>query len=333
MLSMRGTAALICAPLLAVTLAACSDASPTPPHPAAGSSTSAPGTTSTPPPPAAPPLAAGAQTTLTYCNGEKARLTEPTHSTGPAPAAIYVHGGSWVSGNDQSGGFLIKSIGPDLAAKGFVVVSLDYRLGPARQWPDQIEDVKCAVRYLRANAHALNVDPQEIGAWGQSAGGHLVALLGTAGPAAGWDVGPYPEESSQVEAVVDMAGPSDLLTLGDQGGSLLVQESFLSLIGGVPADRLATTLKAASPVTWIARGDPPFLLVQSTDDEIVYPQQSRELAWDLTANGVPNQLLMVDGGGHEFDNQGENPNQAGIVAAVEGFFIRTLVLHQPIAGA
>jgi acetyl esterase/lipase len=328
MVSMRGTAAVLCAPLLALTLAACSDASPTPPpHRAATPNT----TTSSEPPGPAPALAAGQQATVTYCNGQKAQITEPPQAENPAPAAIYVHGGSWVSGNDQSGGFLISTIGPDLAAKGFVVVSLDYRLGPARQWPDQIEDVKCAVRFLRANAHALNIDPQEIGAWGQSAGGHLVALLGTAGPAAGWDVGPYPDESSQVQAVVDMAGPSDLLTLGDKGESLLVQESFLSLIGGVPADRLAATLKAASPVTWVSPGDPPFLIVHSTDDEIVYPQQSQELAWDLAANGVPHQLLLVRDGGHQLDNPGENPDEAGIVADVEGFFIRTLVLHEPIA--
>jgi acetyl esterase/lipase len=327
MVSMRGTAAILCAPLLALTLAACSDASPTPPPQAARSST----TLSDGPSPRPPALAPGEQATVTYCNGQKARIIEPPHAADPAPAAIYVHGGSWVSGNDQSGGFLISTIGPDLAAKGFVVVSLDYRLGPARQWPDQIEDVKCAVRFLRANANALNVDPQEIGAWGQSAGGHLVALLGSAGPAAGWDVGPYSGESSQVQAVVDMAGPSDLLTLGDQGESLVVQESFLSLIGGVPADRLAATLKAASPVNWVAPGDPPFLLVHSTDDEIVYPQQSQELAWDLAANGVPHQLLMVRDGGHELDNPGENPGQAEIVADVEGFFIRTLVLHEPVA--
>ena len=119
---------------------------------------------------------------MTYCNHERARITEPATLHGPAPAAVYVHGGSWVSGNYATGGFLINMIGPNLAAQGFVVVSLDYRLGPKAHWPDQIVDVKCAIRYLRANATQLNIDPNEIGAWGQSAGGHLVALLGTAGP-------------------------------------------------------------------------------------------------------------------------------------------------------
>ena len=170
-------------------------------------------------------LSAGEQTTVTYCNHEQARITEPPDPTTPAPAAVYIHGGSWVSGDFNTGGFLINQIGPELASKGFVVVSLDYRLGPKVHWPAQIEDVKCAIRYLRANATPLHIDPHEIGAWGQSAGGHLVSLLGTAGPSAGWDVGAYTNESSKVEAVVDMAGPSDLESLGNQGESPVVLRS------------------------------------------------------------------------------------------------------------
>jgi acetyl esterase/lipase len=281
----------------------------------------------------APKLSAGQHATVTYCNGERARITEPTILHGPAPAAVYVHGGSWISGNYDSGGFLINTIGPELAAQGLVVVSVDYRLGPKARWPDQIVDVKCAIRYLRANATQLNIDPNEIGAWGQSAGGHLVALLGTAGPRAGWDVGAYTEESSRVQAVVDMAGPSDLLTLGNQGDSLLVAETFVKLLGPVPHKMVGADLRAASPVTYVAPGDPPFLLMHSTDDEIVYPQQSNELSWDLGGNGVPHQLLIVDGGGHEFDNPGEQPTQAGITRAVAEFFVRTLAFREPITNS
>jgi acetyl esterase/lipase len=281
----------------------------------------------------APKLSAGQHATVTYCNGERARITEPTTLHGAAPAAVYVHGGSWISGNYDTGGFLINTIGPDLAKQGFVVVSVDYRLGPKAHWPDQIVDVKCAIRYLRANATQLNIDPSQIGAWGQSAGGHLVALLGTAGPRAGWDIGAYPDESSKVEAVVDMAGPSDLLTLGNQGDSLLVAESFVNLLGHVPHKKLGADLRAASPVTYVAPGDPPFLVMHSTDDEIVYPEQSNELSWDLGGNGVPHQLMIVKGGGHEFDNAGEQPTEAGITRAVADFFVRTLVFHQPITNA
>ena len=150
------------------------------------------------------------------------------------------------------------------------MVSLDYRLGPREHWPDQIDDVKCAIRYLRANARHLHIDPYAIGAWGQSAGGHLVALLGTAGPSAGWDIGPYDDESSRVQAVVDMAGPSDLLTMGDQGDAVLVAESFISLLGSVSANQLGADLQTASPVTYVRPQRPalPHLRLQQRRDRL-----------------------------------------------------------------
>ena len=314
----RGLAAAAACALGVGALAACSSAGPAPPAAA------------TPGPAPAPTLAAGRSATVTYCFHEKARITEPATRRGPAPVAVYVHGGSWVSGNYDTGGFISGTIGPDLAARGFVVVGLDYRLGP--KWPDQIADVKCAIRYLRANARPLHIDPDEIGAWGHSAGGHLVALLGTAGPAAGWDVGPYLEQSSGVQAVVDMAGPSDLLTMGNQGDAVLVAESFVSLLGRVPGTQLGAELRAASPVTYIAPGDPPFLILDAPNDQIVYPQQSEELAWDLGANGVPHELVSVAQGGHGFSTQGESPDEAAIIRLVVAFFVRTLVSHQPLAG-
>jgi acetyl esterase/lipase len=153
-----------------------------------------------------PTLSAGQTATVTFCNNEQARITEPAVLHGAAPTAVYVHGGSWVSGDFDTGGFAIDQIGPALNAKGFVVMSVDYRLGPQNRWPAQIVDVKCAVRYLRANARALHVDRSRIGVWGQSAGGQLAALVGTAGPTAGWDVGVYAKQSSRVEAAVDL-GP------------------------------------------------------------------------------------------------------------------------------
>ena len=143
-----------------------------PPSAAAGASTTSTTSSRT--------SVAGQQVTIRYCNNQKARITEPTAFHGAAPAAVYVHGGSWVSGDYDTGGFIINRIGPALAARGFVVVSLNYRLGPRDHWPAQIVDVKCAIRYLRANAARYHIDRAEIGAWGQSVGGHLVALLGTA---------------------------------------------------------------------------------------------------------------------------------------------------------
>jgi acetyl esterase/lipase len=207
------------------------------------------------------------------------------------------------------------------------VVSVNYRLGPDHPWPSQIEDVKCAIRYLRANAATLHVNPAEIGAWGQSAGGHLVSLLGTAGRSVGWDVGAYASTSSQVQAVVDMAGPSDLLTMGDQGISGVVQDSFISLLGNVPAGDLGADLRAASPVTYISPGDPPFLIFHADNDDIVYLQQSQELAWDLASAGVPMKLVIVHGGGHELDQAGESPTVSQITNMVVAFFVKHLHPH------
>jgi acetyl esterase/lipase len=274
-----------------------------------------------------PTLSAGQKVTLTYCNHQQARITEPGTLHGRAPVALYVHGGSWVSGDFDTGGFIVNQIGPALSAQGFIVVSVNYRLGPKGPWPAQIVDIKCAVRYLRANAAALHVDPSEIGAWGQSAGGHLVGLLATASPAAGWDVGAYPDESSRIQAVVDMAGPSDLVTMGDQGDSGLVQDSFISLLGAIAPTHLGEALKAASPVTYIAKGDPPFLILHSDNDRIVYPQQSQELSWDLSANAVPNQLVIVKGAGHEFDQGGGSPDPTRITEMIVAFMVQHL--HPP----
>ena len=193
----------------------------------------------------APKLSAGQHATVTYCNGERARITEPTTLHGPAPAAVYVHGGSWVSGNYDTGGFLINTIGPNLAAQGLVVVSVDYRLGPKAHWPDQIVDVKCAIRYLRANATQLNIDPNEIGAWGQSAGGHLVALLGTAGPTAGGTSAPTPTSRAKSRPWWTWPGRATCSRLGNQGDSHLVAETFVDLLG--PMSRTESWVQTSAP--------------------------------------------------------------------------------------
>ena len=107
-------------------------------------------------------------------------------------------------------------------------------------------------------------------------------------------------------------------------------KNFVSLLANVPPDQLQAQLTQASPVTWVAHGDPPFLILHSDDDRIVYPEQSERLAWDLTANGVPNEYILVHGGGHDFNQPGGSPDAAAITTIVVAFFLRTLVLHQPV---
>ena len=133
------------------------------------------------------------------------------------------------------------------------------------------------------HAASLQIDPDRIGHWGHSAGGHLVAMLGTGASETGWDKGPYESESSVVEAVVDLSGPSNLATMSTEGASGYVRNTFIGLLGPVPADELPQALLEASPVHYVSSGDPPFLIIHGDEDTIVYPQQSQELYAALRA--------------------------------------------------
>jgi acetyl esterase/lipase len=273
---------------------------------------------------APPPLAAGQTINVTFCSDQTARISAPANLDKPAPAAVYVHGGSWIGGDQDTGGFIISEIGPALTAAGFVVANVNYRLGPDAQWPAQIEDLKCAIRYLRAYAKKLHIDPLHIGTWGHSAGGHLAALLGTAGPSAGWDTGAYVKYPSTVEAVADLSGPANLVTMSTEGASGAVKDNFVKLLGSVPPAHLQEELKAASPVTYVAPGDPPFLIIHGELDMIVLPSQSQELATALEAAGVPMTLVIVKGGGHALDEPGAQPSPEEITKLVVDFFVANL---------
>jgi acetyl esterase/lipase len=272
----------------------------------------------------APEALPGQAVTVTYCHGETAKITEPEHPGAAAPAAVYLHGGSWIGGDHTSGGFIIDDIGKSLNQQGFVTMAANYRLGPTVPWPAQIVDSKCAVRYLRANAKALHVDPRHIGVWGHSAGGHLASLVGTAPPSAGWDTGDYSDESSAVEAVADLSGPSDLIALEEEGAPGLVKSNFVSLLGNVPASEVPAALKAASPITYVSPDDPPFLIVHADNDAIVPVGQSVALADALKAAGVPTTLVVVHGGGHSLEEPGGQPTPKEIEDLVVEFFVKEL---------
>jgi acetyl esterase/lipase len=275
-----------------------------------------------------PQIAPGATAVVSYCNGQTVQITQPQRHSRPAPAVIYLHGGSWIGGDHETGGFIVHQIGDALNQKGFLVASVNYRLGPDEPWPAQIVDAKCAVRYLRANAKALDIDPKDIGIWGHSAGAHLASLVGTAGPDVGWDTGPYRNQPSTVEAVADFAGPSNLLTLGEEGAADLVHDNFVSLLGPVPAEQVPAELKAASPVTYVSTDDPPFLIIHGDMDPIVPLSQSEELASALESVGVPVSLVVVKGGGHALDEPGAQPDTEQIEALIVDFFVRE-VQHSP----
>jgi acetyl esterase/lipase len=238
--------------------------------------------------------------------------------SGQVPAILYVHGGGWTSG-DKSGAALWAGL---LARQGYLVASINYRLAPQYKWPAQIEDTKCAIRYLRASAAKYNIDADRIGAIGDCAGGHLVSLLGLTGPDTGFEgSGGYPEQSSAVQAVVDMYGPTDF-TSAD-----LKAESFrIAQILGIPLAQAPAVLRKASPVTYAKKDAPPFFILQGDSDRLVLPSQSQVLYQHLKDAGADVDLLMVKNAGHGFVPSGGeiDPNLLVIGQRIVSFFARTL---------
>ena len=239
----------------------------------------------------------------------------PETASGAVPAVLYVHGGGWTKG-DKTAGAGMPEI-PELVSRGYLVAAVNYRLAPQYKFPAQIEDVKCAVRFLRANAATYGIDPERIGAWGGSAGGHLVALLGVTDASAGFEGdGGYAEQSSRVQAVVDMFGPSDLTVVFQGAGTILLKQVFGT------TDRYSETVKRASPVTWVSSDDPPFLILHGEKDELVPPSQSEILYDRLTAAGVPATLTIVKNAGHGFAPEGGpiDPSRIAITKTIADFF-------------
>ncbi len=260
---------------------------------------------------------------VTYCTMDgvalKMDIYYPDSANEPWPVVIYVHGGGWVSGNKSAGAGMEDQ--PALTAAGFLMVSINYRLAPEYQFPAMIEDVKCAVRSLRAHADVYNLDPERVGAYGGSAGGHLVSLLGTSDTDAGWEVGEYLEQSSRVRAVVDMFGPADLAVSG-----FIAHSDNEAVVFGVTQDG-DPRLVEASPVTYITPDDPPFLILQGEADTVVPPEQSQEFYDRLTAAGVEATLVMVKNAGHGFTPTGNgpiSPTRQELTQDVVNFFIQHL---------
>ena len=233
-------------------------------------------------------------------------LYVPDGGCPPYPLAIYVHGGGWLSGDSSE---VAPYVDP-LMSRGFAVASLNYRWSNNAVFPAQIQDCKGALRFLRAHADEYALDQSRFGVFGDSAGGHLAALLGTSGGVASLegDVGGNLEFSSNVQVVADMYGPTDLFALG---AILNGPDSIISLLFGWPiqdiidhiddpkyAD-LVALVNSANPITHVTADDPPFRIIHGQDDDMVPPSQSQMLYDALTSAGVPATLILVPGHGHE----------------------------------
>jgi acetyl esterase/lipase len=216
-------------------------------------------------------------------------LAVPRGLNQPTPAIVWIHGGAWRGGH--KGEFEKPII--ESAEKGYVAVSINYRLVPKHVFPAQIEDCKCAVRWLRANAERLHVDPKRIGVVGGSAGAHLAMMLGAMGSEDGLEGdGGSAGQSSRVAAVVSYAGPTNLASEFPIASKKLVAD-FL-----VGYTETAVGARAASPITYVTKDDPPMFLVQGTKDPLVPHDQAYQMVEALTKAGVPARVELLVGQGH-----------------------------------
>ncbi|MBM3174084.1 MAG: alpha/beta hydrolase [Chloroflexi bacterium] len=232
----------------------------------------------------------------------------PTSATSSVPAVLHVHGGGWTKGDKAltAGAVFV----PELTKRGYLVASINYRLAPQYKFPAHIQDVKCAVRYLRAHAADYGIDPDRIGAFGGSAGGHLVALLGVTDKDAGFDnSGGWYDQSSRIQAVADQFGPSDLTIIFEGAKPTLLTQVFGN------SDRHSDIVVSASPAPHVSPDDPPFLIMHGDKDRLVPLSQSQILYDRLKAVGVPATLVIVKNAGHGFLPAGGIPNPTPIQLA------------------
>lgn len=202
---------------------------------------------------------------------------QPAH---PLPVVVYLHGGGWEAGDKAAGMYPWTS--PLMAAHGFAAVNVGYRLSWMAPHPAQINDVKAAITWLRANAAVYGLDPHQVGVWGDSAGGHLAAMLGV-------------DEPGSVQAVISRSAPTD--NTPTDAYDIDTDEVGARLVGGRPSEHL-DALRELSPILHVHDKVPPFLVVHGTDDEIVPFAQAEAFVRALREHDADVTFQAIDGGNH-----------------------------------
>jgi acetyl esterase/lipase len=242
----------------------------------------------------------------------------------PMPAVLLIHGGGWAGGTHYN-------YAPWLVEKGYFTASIEYRLSGEAKWPAQIEDCKLAVRWLRANAAKYHVNPDRIGVMGHSAGGHLVACLGTLGGAKDLEgQGGYEGVSSCVQAVVDQCGPAEFTpeAMPAVGMNRADHPGLIKLFGGGYAEK-TDAWRQASPALHVDARTPPFLIIHGENDRLVPIAQSERLAAALKKSGTPVELVRVKNAGHGLRSEKPGdppaePDPKAQQAAIIAFFDKQL---------
>jgi acetyl esterase/lipase len=235
----------------------------------------------------------------------------------PLPMVLYVHGGGWNSGDSrhaQAFADFPRALA-GLAAQGYIVVSINYRLSQEAHFPAALQDVKAAIRWLRGHAGTYGGDPTRLAVWGMSAGGQLASMAGTSCGAMRLEpdgnVG-YDAPSDCAEAVIDWFGPTDLESLAPDNGKP-AKDGFVAAgqtseegiyLGCEPAACAPGVARLASPMAFISETTPPFLIQHGAADTDVSPKQSRKLYDALRKKGVPAEIALYPDVGHGFMKNG-----------------------------
>jgi acetyl esterase/lipase len=231
------------------------------------------------------------------------------------PVIVYIHGGGWNSGSKEWGDWKVASFVKD----GFIGVSIDYRLSPKYTFPVQLNDCKCAIRFLRAKAKDYNINPDKIGVWGESAGGHLVALLGTTSSTKELEGdGGYREYSSKVSSVVDYFGPTQLFDLKE---NTYAKKAVGGMVGADYSEENIEKFKKASPIYYVSKNSAPILIMHGALDNLVPISQSQMFYDKLKNNGVDATFYIVKDAGHGFPKSKELDD---LYKMTLDFFKRTL---------
>lgn len=227
-----------------------------------------------------------------------ADLWLPQGARRPMPAVVYIHGGGWRAGTQYRPPFQ-----PRMFDEGFAIMATTYRFSGEAPFPAMLHDCKTMVRWLRAHAADFGIDAERIGAWGISAGGHLVCMLGVTNGLPEWEGdGPWREHSSDVRCVVSWCGPTDLerVVTEDAFAGATMRELLIDVLDGPPQQRLAEA-RAASPVAHARAGNPPHLLVNGASDDIVPAVHATAFGMRAQQVGVDARVLVVPEQGHALE--------------------------------
>lgn len=237
-------------------------------------------------------------------------IARPQEGTGPFPLILCIHAGAWQLGDKKSFRRDLRKLGP----RGYVAVTVNYRLAPAYRWPAQLEDVRTALRYFRSHAAEFNIDPARVAAVGDDSGGHLALMLALLGAKEEKDV-PV-EKSTRVQAVVNLFGPTDLrewrvtsawvetkVRIAFFKSSEQVLQDFVGTL-----DRTAPIFAEVSPVSHVTPDAPPIMTIVGSEDPLITLDQPRAFHEALRKAGVKEELVIIEGADHDFysiDKNGE----------------------------